>query len=176
MFDSMWQMSSQGGCWFICLDSPECCGGVDASWDTHWNLGNLLLIWSWIPIKENGGMLGVCLPWWGEAPSVPRLVTYWLGIELPTFWLLSHFDIRNLNANMPNRKSHRSKKRTLKWASPARLNRSSGPPKWTIRSSKPGWHALCQIGRHQSTTLRCLSMEMYKILNTSIWDKRKSVK
>ena len=29
---------------------------------------------------------GVCLPWWGEAPSVPRWVTYWPGIKLLTFW------------------------------------------------------------------------------------------
>ena len=41
--------------------------------------------------------------------------------------LLSCFDIKNSNANLPNTKSHRSKKRTPKRESPARSNGSSGP-------------------------------------------------
>ena len=31
------------------------------------------------------------------------------------------------------------------------------PPKWTVRSLKPGWHPPCQVGRHGLTTPRCLT-------------------
>ena len=194
MFDLMWQMASLGGHWYVCLDSPECCGGVDTFWDTHRNLGNLLFIWSWIPIKKDRGMLGVCLPWWGEAPSIPSVgnvltrdqITYllvsffcepcalicvfiWIQLEL-----LSCFDIKHSNANMPNRKSHRSKKRTLKQESPATSNGSSGPSKVDHQELEAGMASPCQVGRHWWIVLKCILMGMYRILNLSIWVRNRS--
>ena len=49
------------------------------------------------------------------------------------------FDIRSSNANMPNRKSHKSKKSRLRSESP-QLDRTEvqDPLKQTIKSSKPG--------------------------------------
>ena len=43
--------------WFTCLNSSECCGGVNASWETHWNLGNPLLIVSQNLVKKDEGTL-----------------------------------------------------------------------------------------------------------------------
>ena len=53
------------------------------------------------------------------------------------------------------------------------------PLKWTVRSSKPGskpgLHHPGQVGRHWWTVPRYLLLEMYKILNTLIRSKNKSV-
>ena len=95
-------------------------------------------------------MLGVCLPWWVEAPSIPSLGNI-LTRDQIIYLLLSFFceplhsclcvylnsaritvtflHPKNLNTNMPDRKSHRSKKRTPKQESPVRSNGSSGPSK-----------------------------------------------
>ena len=49
-------------------------------------------------------------------------------------------------------------------------------PKWTVRSLKPRLHHPCQVGRHRWTTLKCLSLETYKILNMLIRDKSRSAR
>ena len=129
MFDSMWQMASLVGCWYSLSQLAR----------VLWNLGNLWLILTWIPIRKGGGTLG-SLPFTvGIGTKHPGFwVTYWSGIKLCTFWfhplwaivllyvfiwiqleLLSCFDIKNSNSNMPNRKSHKSKKKTPKQEFPA---------------------------------------------------------
>ena len=53
------------------------------------HLGNPLLIWSQIPIKDEG-TLGVCPPWWGEALSIPSLGDVLIGDRI-TYILVSLF-------------------------------------------------------------------------------------
>ena len=127
------------------VSTHQCCGGVNASWDARWNLGNLLLILSLIPIKEDRGTLWSLPSKVGRGTKHPKLgniltrdwITYllvflsfvshctlvcvfsWIQLEL----LLRFFDIRSLNANMPNRK----RRRTPKQESPVQSNGSSGP-------------------------------------------------
>ena len=48
--------------------------------------------------------------------------------------------------------------------------------KWTVRSLEPRPHLPCQVGRHQWTALKHLSLETYKILNALIRDKSRSAR
>ena len=154
MFDSMQQMVSLDGCWFTCFNSSDCCGGVNASWDVHWNLGNPLSIASQNLIKKDKGML-LRLPFTvGRGTKCPKLgniltrdqITYLLVIFLCEplcsckhvfSWIqleyCHSFDIISLNANMPNRKSCRGRRKTPK--------RVSSPIKWKFRTlqSREPW-------------------------------------
>ena len=122
MLDSTWQMASLGGHWFICLDSSECCGGVNTSWDTCWDPGKSLVYWVKSHEGKGGGMLGDCLPQWGEALSRPSWVMCWPGIELTTFWflfllslcaliasMLLNLDVWILNTTISNKRSQKSR-------------------------------------------------------------------
>ena len=142
-------------------------------------------------------MLRVCPPWWREAPSIPSLGSV-LTRDQITYLLVSFFceplhscmcvylnlarvtvmclTSETLTLTCPTERVV-GVKRGLQSESPQPDQMEvQDPPKQIIRSLKPGWCHPCQVGRYQWTTQRCLSMEMYKILNTLIWNGNKSVR
>ena len=108
--------------------------------------------------KRGRRMLGVCLPQWEEAPSIPGWEMYWPGNTLTTFWLYFLLSpcTRNscclvksskciveakrkfLNAIMPNQRSWRSREGMLKRCPSTGLNADSAQSEETFRT-KPGW-------------------------------------
>ena len=59
---------------------------------------------------------------------------------------------------------------------PTALNESSGPSEVDHKELESRTASPYKVGRNELTAPRCLSMEMYKIVNILIWDRGKSAK